>query len=86
MRNPIVLLFFIACCIIAVYIIESSKSKEATYKYIDLPEEIQIAQKGDLLQVYRVTKDSVFIGYNGLHVHKDGQVYDHKDTITIKTK
>lgn len=31
--------------------------------FTDLPEEIQIAEKGDTLIVYKTTKDTIFIGF-----------------------
>lgn len=33
-------------------------------KQIDLPEEIQIASKGDTLIVYAVSEDTIYIGFN----------------------
>lgn len=32
-------------------------------KYIDLPEEIEVAKDGDTLTVYKTTKDTVYIGF-----------------------
>lgn len=44
-------------------IFRDAKNNPYTFKKLSYPEEIGIAKPGDILQVERVTKDSIYIGF-----------------------
>lgn len=49
--------------VIYVGIIILQNHKMSKGRVIDLPEEIQLAEFGDTLQVYAITQDTIYIGF-----------------------
>lgn len=51
-------------CVVGAILLLSLGFEKNPPKKIDLPEEIQLAKVGDTLEVYRVTRSTIYIGFH----------------------